>query len=63
MKNTLPQENILTIDIGASFIKATVLNQQGELLQDYKRIKTPDPAAPQKVLEVIRNTGRRLSGL
>ena len=55
MKNTSLQENILTIDIGGSFIKATVLNQEGELLQDYQRIKTPDPAAPQKVLEVIQN--------
>ena len=55
MKNISLQENILTIDMGASFIKATVLNQEGELLQDYQRIKTPDPAAPQKVLEAIQN--------
>lgn len=55
MKNILLQENILAIDIGASFIKATVLNQTGELLQDYKRIKTPDPAAPLKVLKSIQN--------
>ena len=55
MITTSLRENILTIDIGASFIKATVLNQEGELLQDYKRIKTPDPAAPQKVLEAIQN--------
>lgn len=55
MITTLLRENILTIDIGASFIKATVLNQEGELLQDYKRIKTPDPATPQKVLEWIQN--------
>ena len=55
MKNTSHHENILTIDIGGSFIKATVLNQEGELLQDYKRIKTPDPATPQEVLEAIRN--------
>lgn len=55
MKNTPLHENILTIDIGASFIKATVLNPEGELLQDYKRIKTPAPATPQKVLECIKN--------
>jgi len=55
MITTSLRENILTIDIGASFIKATVLNQLGELLQDYKRIKTPDPATPQKVLESIQN--------
>lgn len=54
MKNTSHDGNILTIDIGASFIKATVLNQEGELLQYYERVKTPDHAAPQKVLEVIQ---------
>ena len=55
MITTSLRENILAIDIGASFIKATVLNQEGELLQDYKRIKTPDPATPQKVLQRIQN--------
>jgi polyphosphate glucokinase len=55
MKNISLQENILTIDMGASFIKATVLNQEGELLQDYKRVKTPDTATPRKVLERIQN--------
>jgi len=55
MKNISLHENILTIDIGGSFIKATVLNQEGELLQDYERGKTPDPATPQKVLEAIQN--------
>jgi len=55
MKNTSLHENILTIDIGGSFIKATVLSQQGELLQDYERLKTPEPATPQKVLETIQN--------
>ena len=55
MKNTSLPPNILTIDIGGSFIKATVLNQEGELLQDYQRVKTPNPAAPQKVLKAIQN--------
>ena len=54
MKNTSLHENILTIDIGGSFIKATVLSQQGELLQDYERVKTPEPATSQKVLEAIQ---------
>jgi polyphosphate glucokinase len=48
-------ENILSIDIGASFIKATVLGRDGEVLQEYKRIKTPKPAKPQKVLESIQH--------
>jgi polyphosphate glucokinase len=55
MITTSIRDNILTIDIGASFIKATVLNRAGELLQEYKRVKTPHPATPQKVLEWIQN--------
>lgn len=54
MENISIRENILTIDIGGSFIKATVLNQEGELLQDYQKVKTPNPATPQKVLEATR---------
>jgi len=55
MKNTSSGIKILSIDIGGSSIKATVLNQEGELLQDYKKVKTPDPAAPEKVLEAIQS--------
>jgi polyphosphate glucokinase len=55
MITTSLRENILTIDVGASFIKATVLNRQGEILQDYKRLRTPYPATPQKLLETIQN--------
>ena len=54
MKHISLLENIMTIDIGGSFIKATVLNQEGELLQDYQKVKTPNPATPQKVLEAIQ---------
>lgn len=53
MITTLPHENILTIDIGGTFIKATVLNQEGELLKDYEKIKTPNPASPEKILDAI----------
>ena len=54
MITSSPRENILTIDIGGSFIKSTVLIEEGELLQGYKRIETPNPAAPQKLLEAIQ---------
>ena len=55
MENTSFHENVLTIDIGGSFIKATVLSGDGEFLGDYIKIKTPDPATPQKVLAAILN--------
>ena len=51
---TSMSENILTIDIGGSFIKATVLSPDGILLQEFNRIKTPKDATPEAVLEVIK---------
>ena len=62
MKHISLLENIMTIDIGGSFIKATVLNQEGELLQGYQKVKTPNPATPQKVLEAIQYLVMDLQG-
>lgn len=47
-------QKILSIDIGGSNIKGTVLNSDGEFLQDYQKLSTPDPSTPGKVMEVIR---------
>ena len=54
MKNAVLHQKILSIDIGGTFIKATVLNLEGTLLKDYKKVKTPDSASPEKVLEAIQ---------
>jgi polyphosphate glucokinase len=54
IENILAEEKILSIDIGATFIKVTVLNHKGELLEPYQRIKTPRPATPDRVLGAIR---------
>ena len=45
---------ILTLDIGGTTIKATVLDQAGKLLQDYKKVQTPAPATPENVMEAIQ---------
>lgn len=45
---------ILSIDIGGSHIKATVLNAEGNFLQDYRKLPTPVPATPGKVLDTIK---------
>ncbi len=47
-------QKILTIDIGGSNIKATLLNAEGDFIQDYQRLPTPDPATPGKVMDIIR---------
>lgn len=44
---------ILTVDIGGSHIKATILNKAGELQMDYKKIDTPSHATPDSVIAAI----------
>ena len=51
---TETDHKILTIDIGGSNIKATMLNMEGTFLNDYERLPTPSPATPGKVLDVIQ---------
>ncbi|MEZ4953734.1 MAG: ROK family protein [Saprospiraceae bacterium] len=54
MKNIPTTFNVLSIDIGGSHIKATVLNEDGKELEAYKSEETPNPASPEKVLEAIK---------
>ncbi len=45
--------HILTIDIGGSGIKATVLDQHAHMVVPRKRLDTPEHSSPDKVLETI----------
>jgi polyphosphate glucokinase len=54
MKKTTSQLKILSIDIGGSHIKATILNKKGELKMDYDKIPTPAPASPDNVTKAIK---------
>jgi polyphosphate glucokinase len=54
MKTTSAQLKVLSIDIGGSHIKATILNSKGELLIAYKKIITPNPANPDNVVKAIK---------
>jgi polyphosphate glucokinase len=47
-------QNILSIDIGGSHVKATILNRDGGLTMDYQRVETPKPATPEKMLQTIQ---------
>ncbi len=51
MENTAG--NILTIDIGGSHIKATILNAEGVPVADYARLPTPQPSDPANVMQLI----------
>ncbi|MFT3980338.1 MAG: ROK family protein [Ferruginibacter sp.] len=46
-------ERILSIDIGGSKIKGSVLSEEGEMLQDYIKLPTPQPATPENVIKTI----------
>ena len=50
---------ILSIDIGGSNIKGTVLNHKGDYLQVYQKLPTPVPASPLKVMNVIQLLANR----
>lgn len=45
--------NTLAIDIGGTGLKATVLNQTGEMLTERVRIKTPDFCPPELMIELL----------
>lgn len=54
MKNTSSVTKILSIDIGGSHIKATILNREGELQMDYEKIATPMPSNPQNLIDATK---------
>ena len=54
MKNTHSPQRILTIDIGGSGIKASLLDPDGNVLVDSNKTTTPFPANPDNVLQSIK---------
>ena len=56
------EQKILSIDIGGSRVKATLLDGEGQSLMDYERTDTPVPATPDKVMEAILQLAQRLPG-
>ena len=46
-------QKILSIDIGGTGIKACLLNREGEVLEDFRKISTPEKADPEHVLVAI----------
>jgi polyphosphate glucokinase len=51
--NKSQQLRTLAVDIGGSGIKVMVLDEEGNPLSDRQRLKTPNPAKVQKVIETI----------
>ncbi len=53
-KDTPSSPKFLSIDIGGSHIKATILNDKGALQMDYDKTPTPVPANPENVVNAIK---------
>ncbi len=47
-------DKILSIDIGGSHVKCTLLDEKGTLLMEYKKMDTPVPASPERVIDTIK---------
>ncbi|MEI9909337.1 MAG: ROK family protein [Bacteroidota bacterium] len=60
--STTVAQKILSIDIGGSNVKATLLNEEGELQTEYKKLETPVPATPEKVMAAIGTLAASLPG-
>jgi polyphosphate glucokinase len=57
-----PEDKVLALDIGGSHVKATILDAQGNMLTDYKRIDTPVPATPESLLTAIKEVTKSMEG-
>jgi polyphosphate glucokinase len=55
-------QKILSIDIGGSHVKATLLDEEGKLLTEYERVETPVPATPEKLMAAIAGLTKSLRG-
>jgi polyphosphate glucokinase len=54
-KSDTPSEKFLSIDIGGSHLKGTILNDKGQLQIKYEKIDTPYPANPENMMEAIKD--------
>jgi len=54
MNTSSDLKKILSIDIGGSHIKATVLDPEGNTIKTYEKIQTPSPASPENLLDAIK---------
>lgn len=58
MAQSDPADKILTIDIGGSRIKGTVLDINGKIIKDYTRVATPLGGDPQDVIKAIEGLAK-----
>lgn len=52
-KNSTDKTNILSVDIGGTSIKTVLLDQDGNMLSEYLKSKTPEGATPKDIVSGI----------
>ena len=62
IKAPATSHSILAIDIGGSHVKATLLDDKGAMVDDYKKLPTPVPATPASVLNAIHQLADMFPG-
>ena len=62
MQRVASNEKVLSIDIGGSRIKGTLLDMSGNMLMDYQRITTPKFAGPDNVIQGIIQLTKNFNG-
>src|SRR5580765_6408589 len=50
----------LSIDVGGSHIKGSVLNSRGHMLHERLRVDTPDDLTPSKLVQIIAGLAKQL---
>ena len=53
--------NILSIDVGGTSIKACILNPDGDPLSEFKKVPTPEDATPEVVIRCIKELALSLA--
>lgn len=61
-KQAVAATKILAVDIGGNNIKSTLLNEQGEMIAEYKKLPTPTPATPDKVMATVEQLAKNFPG-
>lgn len=62
MNGQIDHSGILSIDIGGSFIKAALLNAEGEICSPFKRVPTPATAPVLEMITVLLRLASQFKG-
>ncbi|HVS93257.1 MAG TPA: ROK family protein [Mucilaginibacter sp.] len=61
-KDQSASTKILSIDIGGSHIKATILDENGTLQMNYEKVETPKPSTPENLVGAIKKLVKNFPG-